>query len=107
MIHKIPPHRFLALIAALTAVLAMQSAAPAQKDSAPKPVDNLALGADDVKQLLLLIGADKNGKITKHEWMSFMEAEFDRLDAKRTGELDAKELAESKLRVSPFAKVGK
>jgi hypothetical protein len=43
----------------------------------------------------------------KQEWMKFMEAEFDRLDKNKSGELDAKELAQSKLQVSPFAKVGK
>jgi len=30
---------------------------------------------------------DKNGKISKQEWMKFMEAEFDRLDKNKTGEL--------------------
>jgi hypothetical protein len=39
--------------------------------------------------------------------MKFMEAEFDRLDKDKTGELDAKELAQSRLRVSNFSKVGK
>jgi hypothetical protein len=43
----------------------------------------------------------------KQEWMKFMEAEFDRLDKNKSGELDAKELAQSKLQVSPFCKSGK
>jgi hypothetical protein len=46
---------------------------------------------------------DKNGKVSKQEFMSFMEAEFDRLDTKHDGELDVKELA--KLRLRPY--VGK
>lgn len=58
------------VIAVLTAV--------AQKTAVPKPQDKLALGGN-VKQLLLLIDADENGKISKQEWMKFMEAEFDRL----------------------------
>jgi len=37
--------------------------------------------------------------------MSFMEAEFDRLDVKKDGELDVKELTQS--RVSHFGSVGK
>ena len=41
---------------------------------------------------------DKSGKISKEEWMKFMEAEFDRLDKDKKGELDAKELEQ--LRVS-------
>jgi len=36
-----------------------------------------------------------------------MEAEFDRLDKDKKGQLDAKELEQSKLRVSHPANVGK
>ena len=50
---------------------------------------------------------DKNGKISKQEWMTFMEAEFDRLDKAKNGQLDVKELAQSKLRVSNFSTFGK
>jgi hypothetical protein len=39
--------------------------------------------------------------------MSFMEAEFDRLDVKKDGELDVKELTQSQLRLSRFGSVGK
>ena len=35
---------------------------------------------------------DKNGKITKQEWMRFMGEEFDRMDKDNKGELDAEEL---------------
>ena len=79
----------------------------AQKSSVPKPQNQLALGEGEVKQLLLLIDTDKKGKISKQESMKFMEAEFDRLDVKRNGELDVEELAQSKLRVSHFSRVGK
>ena len=52
---------------------------------------------------------DKSGKISIQEWMKFMEAEFDRLDHDKTGELDPKELRQSKVRVKPvrFSEVGK
>lgn len=50
---------------------------------------------------------NENGKISKQEWMKFMEAEFDRLDKGKNGQLDVKELAQSKLRVSRFTTVGK
>lgn len=43
---------------------------------------------------------DKSGKISKEEWMKFMESEFDRLDKDKKGQLDIKELEQSKLRVS-------
>ena len=38
---------------------------------------------------------------------TFMEAEFDRLDKNKTGELDPKELAQSRVQVSDFLNVGK
>jgi Ca2+-binding EF-hand superfamily protein len=79
----------------------------AQKASVPKKQDQLALGEDEVRRLLLLIDTQNKGKITKQEWVSFMEAEFDRLDKNKSGELDAAELAQSQLRASPFAKAGK
>jgi 5S rRNA maturation endonuclease (ribonuclease M5) len=50
------------------------------QNSAPKSQHKLALGQDDVKQLLLLMDTDRNGKISKQEHMKFMEAEFERLD---------------------------
>jgi hypothetical protein len=39
--------------------------------------------------------------------MKFMEAEFDRLDKDKKGQLDAKELERSKLRVRHPVNVGK
>ena len=81
--------------------------AVAQKATVPKPQDKLAIGEDEAKQLLRLIDTDKKGKISKQQWMKFMESEFDRLDKSRSGELDVTELMQSKLRVSPFLCVGK
>jgi hypothetical protein len=63
----------------------------------PHQPDKLALASDNAKQLLLLMDTDKNGKISKKEWMNFMSAEFDRLDTNRSGELDPKELLQSKV----------
>jgi Ca2+-binding EF-hand superfamily protein len=60
------------------------------------------LAKKEVKQLLLLMDPDKNGKISKQEYMNFMEKEFDRLDKDKSGELDPKELTQSQLRVSHF-----
>jgi EF hand len=95
-------------IAVLAVAGAMLAAAPAQtKATAPKPQDKLAMGEEQAKQLLLLIDTDKSGKISKQEWMRFMEAEFDRLDKAKNGELDVRELTQSQLRVSHFISVGK
>jgi Ca2+-binding EF-hand superfamily protein len=72
----------------------------------PKQQRTIALGEQEVKQLLLLMDTDKNGKISKKEFMDFMEAEFDRLDTDKSGELDVKELKQSQVRASRPA-VGK
>jgi Ca2+-binding EF-hand superfamily protein len=94
-------------IAALVATWAMLGTALAQRQAVPKPQDKLVLGENEVKQLLLLMDTNENGKISKQEWMKFMEAEFDRLDKDKKGQLDAKELEQSKLRVSHPVNVGK
>jgi hypothetical protein len=95
------------VIAMLATLWGMLGTAVAQKAAVPKPQDNLAIGEDGAKQLLLLVDTDKKGKVSKQEWMKFMEAEFDRLDKAKTGYLDIKELMHSKLRVSQFSSVGK
>jgi EF hand domain-containing protein len=74
--------------------------------SVPKAQRTLALGEDEVKQLLLLMDTDKNGKISKKEFMQFMETEFERLDKDKSGELDPKELLQSRIRAARPA-VGK
>jgi hypothetical protein len=76
------------------------------KAAVPKPQDKLALGEEEVKPLLLLMDTDKNGRISKAEYMKFMEAEFDRLDKDKSGDLDVNEITQSKLRVS-HASVGR
>jgi hypothetical protein len=59
----------------------------AQK-SVPKQPDRYVMALDNVKQLLLVMDTDKNGKISKQQWMAFMAAEFDRLDLEKKGEVD-------------------
>jgi hypothetical protein len=93
----------IAIAALLVTYGVILGTAVAQKAAAPKPQDKLALGENEVRQLLLLMDTDQNGKISKKEFMTFMEAEFERLDKDKSGQLDAKELAQSKLRVSHFA----
>ncbi|MFZ0861481.1 MAG: hypothetical protein WCA27_05360 [Candidatus Sulfotelmatobacter sp.] len=72
--------RALVAIAVLVATWTIFGTAVTQRQAVPKAQDKLALGEPEVKQLLLLMDTDKNGKISKEEWMKFMEAEFDRLD---------------------------
>jgi hypothetical protein len=69
--------------------------------------DKLALGEEEVKQLLVLLDQDQNGRVSRQEFMQFMQSEFDRLDKDKNGELDVKELTQSQVRVSPFSIAGK
>jgi hypothetical protein len=92
----------------LLAAALLPRAAEAQKadKGIPKEQRTLTLGEADVRDLLLLLDADKNGKISKKEFMDFMSAEFDRLDKDKSGELDQKELSLSQIRAARPA-VGK
>ena len=83
------------LIACLCVGGTLASTSYAQKESVPKRPDIVAIGSEKAKELLALMDTDKNGKISKQEWMKFMEAEFDRLDTSKKGELDPKELLKS------------
>jgi uncharacterized membrane protein YdfJ with MMPL/SSD domain len=65
----------------------------------------LAAATEAAKELLLVMDTNKSGKVTKEEWMKFMEAEFDRLDTDHKGQLNVKELTHSRVRVRPL--VGK
>jgi hypothetical protein len=56
--------------------------------------DKLTIAIENVKQLLLVMDT-KSGRISKQEWMRFMEAEFDRLDSEKKGELDQSEIRHS------------
>ncbi|HTW81157.1 MAG TPA: hypothetical protein VME23_16530 [Terracidiphilus sp.] len=67
------------------------------KASAPKAPNPATLAEENAKQLLLSMDTNKNGKISKQEWMNFMSAEFDRLDTDHSGELDPHELLASRV----------
>jgi hypothetical protein len=94
-------------IAVLAATWAIPGIAAEGRQTPPKPPDKQMLRADQVKQLLLLMDTDKDGKISKQEWLKFMEAEFDLLDKGKSGKLDVKELAPPALRARHFADMGK
>jgi hypothetical protein len=107
MLGRMKIARFIVIVAMLIITFAIPGSSAAQKAAAPKAQDKLAIGQEQAEQLLLLIDTDKSGKISKEEWMKFMEAEFDRLDKDKKGQLDVKELTQSNLRVSHFVNVGK
>ena len=61
--------------------------------------DKFAVANQDVKELLFLMDTDKCGKVSKRDWMNFMEAEFNRLDKDGNGVLDLAELRQSAVSV--------
>ena len=94
------------LVILLFAVL-FASAPLAQNRATAAPGDSQGLKEDEVNLMFFLMDTDKNGKISKQEWMTFMSAEFDRLDTDKSGDLDPKELAQLSLRRSNFSSTGK
>ena len=81
------------LFAAAAATVNM-AVAQDSKQADAKRDKNLAAGEVEAKRLLVLMDRDKNGMVSRQEFMSFMEAEFNRLDVNKDGELDVKELTE-------------
>jgi hypothetical protein len=81
--------RMMMLTAVIIAGLgAARSLVPAAL-AAPK----LDPGLKQTMQLLVLMETDSSGKVSKAEFMRFMETEFDKLDKNKDGELDVRELA--------------
>jgi len=62
--------------------------AAAQKASYSKPHDNLTIAEPLVRELLPLMTTDPHGKLSKQDYMRFMEAEFNHLDTGKSGQLD-------------------
>jgi Ca2+-binding EF-hand superfamily protein len=81
---------------ATTVGTAMAQSAGANPDTKQKD-KKLVAGEADAKRLLLLMDRDKSGKVSKQEFMSFMEEEFQLLDVNKDGELDVQELTQSRL----------
>jgi Ca2+-binding EF-hand superfamily protein len=56
--------------------------------------DNATLktGLSPLAQLLQLMDTDKNGKVSRDEFLKFMQAEFDYADTNKDGQLDPAEL---------------
>jgi hypothetical protein len=100
----------IASVVLLAAGISVRSAW-AREDSLPsRPPSPAVLGQQEVTQLLFLLDQDRNGMVSKKEFMNFMSAEFDRLDKDKSGELDVKELRRSQLEASrpqTFSSVGK
>jgi hypothetical protein len=101
-------HRECVCLAGLTTTNAARAQGGKSAVATPTPAAEeaekqrrLAAATEAGKQLLVAMDTNKSGKISKEEWMKFMEAEFDRLDTDHKGQLDVKELTESRVRVRP------
>jgi hypothetical protein len=57
----------IAVVTALVVAGTILGSAAAQKAAVPRPQDRLALGEDRVRQLLLLMEADKEGRVSNPE----------------------------------------
>jgi Ca2+-binding EF-hand superfamily protein len=93
---------FIALlgIALLGATFAFAGNKSAQTTTAsPKLPNRLAIAEKNAKEMLLLMDTNKDGKISKAEWMKFMSQEFDLLDTDKSGYLNLKELEKSNITV--------
>jgi hypothetical protein len=93
-------------IATVLAAGAGAGTALARGENSCAAPDNIALGGPIVKRMLSLMD-EQNGKISKQDFMKFMQAEFDRLDKDKSGELDVKELTHSQVQMSKVTNVGK
>ncbi len=83
-----------AFVVATVLLAAGSSLTTAVADDAPAAAaaPKLATGITPLAQLLELMDTDKNGKVSKDEFMHFMEAEFDFADKNKDGELDPAEM---------------
>jgi Ca2+-binding EF-hand superfamily protein len=51
-----------------------------------------AAATRDVQQLIRMMDADRNGTVSKDEFMNYMSQTFDRLDVNKSGTLEPNEL---------------
>jgi EF hand len=101
--------RYLLLVSlGANALLPCMFAAQKQQEL-PVPPDKKTQINENVKEIFLLMDADKNGRISREEWMKFSAAEFDRLDKDKSGSLDQKELQASRIALpcKRFSAMGK
>jgi len=69
--------------------------------------DKLAMGEPEVKQLLTLLGQDKNDMVSEQAFLNYMKAEFERLDTKKEGVLNVRTLTRPMDPPVTFSSVGK
>ncbi len=99
------------LVAGIMAALSGGAVAAAQGgDQMPQKSEkrsSIIAGEPAARQMLRLMDKNEDGKVSKEEWMRFMEAEFDRLDTNHDGFIDVKDMEKSRIQPAPFSRVGK
>jgi hypothetical protein len=91
----------------LIALLFAAGAFVGDKAAVPERQSEKTLTGGDVKLIFSLMDTNKDGKISKQEWTSFMRSVFDRLDTGKTGEITPQELSQLKWQAGTFASTGK
>jgi Ca2+-binding EF-hand superfamily protein len=76
----------IALIATSFVVVSISTAALAASKQTTATADR------DVRILIQMMDKDKDGVVSKDEFMQFMSGEFDRLDVDKTGKLESRHL---------------
>ena len=84
--------RLLASVFLIVAGSIVAGVGSANEPAAAPPAKNVKEGLSLTTQLLQLMDTDKSGKVSKEEFMRFMQAEFELADVNKDGELDPKEL---------------
>jgi hypothetical protein len=89
------------LMTAMMTGAAVLAAKGFAQDTANVPVrpNTAAIALQNAKQILALMDTDKDGRISKKEWMDFMSKEFDRVDKDHNGYIDQKELLSTMIQV--------
>jgi Ca2+-binding EF-hand superfamily protein len=71
------------------------------------PTDTRTAVQPQVEQLLLVIGENQHGQVTKEEFLQFMQAEFAKIDKQNSGAIKCADLEKSGVGVVPAAKMGR
>jgi hypothetical protein len=74
------------------ALVVVGTVAVAQKDGGLRHPDPAVLATEHVREILLVMNPDRNGNITREQWLQFMAAEFDHLDSDRKGAIEPRKL---------------
>lgn len=86
-------NRRILLAALMTGAAGLAGRSLAQTTTrAPRQPNVAAIAEANAKQIMLLMDTDKDGRISKKEWMDFMAKEFDRLDTDHNGYIDQHDL---------------